>query len=308
MLLGACVSPSAASPGASASTPGPGSGTAAQNQAPAGQASGVGADGSVNRTAAAGVPATVTQPSAGASGQTPVDVPLSGLSSAAAPSGSITVFVESSLAPTFTTIASQYQGTHPGTTITVTSGAGATLAKAVTGGSAADVFVAGSQDVMSSLVAAQAVSTPVVFAKDFMEIAVPPKNPAKITSLEDLAKRGVKVALCRPTAVCGTTASTVLANAKLAVTPTARPADVAATLATVRLGRVDAGLVFVSDVVAAKDAVLGVEIRSDFNASTSYPIAATTASQNAVLAQSFISYVLSSDSAGPLTEAGLTVP
>ena len=41
------------------------------------------------------------------------------------------------------------------------------------------------------------------FASNTLEIAVPPDNPAKITSFADLAKAGVKVVVCAPQVPCG---------------------------------------------------------------------------------------------------------
>ena len=40
--------------------------------------------------------------------------------------------------------------------------------------------------------------TPVNFASNTLEIAVPPDNPAEIASLQDLTKPGVKVVVCAP--------------------------------------------------------------------------------------------------------------
>ena len=51
-------------------------------------------------------------------------------------------------------------------------------------------------------------------------------------------------------------------------------ADVKATLTKVQLGEVDAGLVYVTDVKAAGDKVIGVRIPHDVNLATMYPIAA----------------------------------
>ena len=45
--------------------------------------------------------------------------------------------------------------------------------------------------------------TPANFATNVLEIAVPPGNPAGITSFADLAKPGVKVVVCAPQVPCG---------------------------------------------------------------------------------------------------------
>ncbi len=52
----------------------------------------------------------------------------------------------------------------------------------------------------------------------------------------------------------------------------------------------------------------GIEIPADVNASTTYPIATLTASENQATAQAFVDYVLSPDGAAVLTEAGFSKP
>jgi len=83
---------------------------------------------------------------------------------------------------------------------------------------------------------------------------------------------------------------------------------VKSTLAKVQLGEVDAGLVYVTDVLAARGKVTGIEIPAQVNASTSYPIAALTASKNPSLATAFVDYVLSADGVRVLTAAGFRQP
>jgi molybdate transport system substrate-binding protein len=141
-----------------------------------------------------------------------------------------------------------------------------------------------------------------------MEIAVPPENPGRITALADLARPDVKVALCAAEVPCGVGARTVFDNAKLTVQPVTEEVDVKATLTKVQLGEVDAGVVYVTDVLAAGDKVKGIPIPADVNAATSYPISALTGSRNPALAQAYVDYVLSAEGAAALTAAGFERP
>ena len=86
------------------------------------------------------------------------------------------------------------------------------------------------------------------FVKNVMEIAVPPSNPAHITAVADLAKSGVKVALCQQQVPCGATAYQVFKNAGITVKPVTEEADVKSTLTKVESNAVDAGVVYVTDV------------------------------------------------------------
>ena len=132
---------------------------------------------------------------------------------------------------------------------------------------------------METLVSGGDAADPTNFAKNTLEIAVPPDNPAKIATLADLAKRGVKVALCQAQVPCGAVAAKVFTNAKLTVKPVTEEADVKSVLTKVTLGEVDAGVVYMTDVQAAGDKVNGIDIPADVNASTTYPIATLKAHQ-----------------------------
>jgi molybdate transport system substrate-binding protein len=229
-------------------------------------------------------------------------------SSAAALSGKITVLAAASLTESFTTLGKRFEAAHPGATVVFSFGASSTLATQVTNGAPADVFASASTKNMDQVVAAKDATASVTFAKNAMEVAVPPVNPAKITQLSDLARPGVKVALCAPAVPCGSLARTVLAHAHLSLTPVTEEVDVKATLTKVELGEVDAGMVYVTDVRAAGGKVTGVQIPADVNAATSYPMAILSASQNADLARAFVNYVTSDAGEVVLTAAGFQKP
>jgi molybdate transport system substrate-binding protein len=126
-----------------------------------------------------------------------------------------------------------------------------------------------------------------------MEIAVPPSNPAHVTSVDKLARSSVKVALCQPQVPCGVVAAEVFRNAGIKVTPVTLQPDVKSVLAQVETGNVDAGMVYVTDVMAAGRKVKGLTIPAAGNASTTYPIAPVSKSSHASIAQAFVAYVLS---------------
>ena len=75
-----------------------------------------------------------------------------------------------------------------------------------------------------------------------------------------------------------------------------------------QLGEVDAGVVYVTDVLAAGDQVEGVEIPDDVNSSTSYPIAELTNSGNAATAEAFEAFVLSPEGQSVLADFGFAQP
>src|SRR5215471_2221518 len=229
-------------------------------------------------------------------------------SSPASATGTITVFAASSLKETFTKLGSQFEAAHPGDTVKFSFGASSTLATQITSGAPADVFASAAPKNMDTVVTAGDASSPQDFAKNTAEVAVPPSNPANVTSVDDLAKSSVKTALCEPKVPCGVVAAEVFKNAGITVKPVTLQPDVKSVLTQVELGNVDAGVVYVTDVKAAGAKVTGVPISASDNASTTYPIATISNSKNQSIAQAFVAYVLSPEGQAVLSAAGFQGP
>lgn len=229
-------------------------------------------------------------------------------SSAAVQTGTITVFAAASLMGTFTQIGKQFEAAHPGDTVKFSFGGSSTLATQITGGAPADVFASAAPANMDTVVTAGDASSPKDFAKNTSEVAVPPANPGKVTSVTDLAKSSVKVALCQPKVPCGVVAAQVFKNAGITVKPVTLQPDVKSVLTQVELGNVDAGMVYVTDVKAAGAKVKGVPVSAGDNASTLYPIATISSSTRQAEAEAFVTYVLSPAGQQVLAAAGFQAP
>ena len=229
-------------------------------------------------------------------------------SPSAASTGTITVFAAASLMGTFTQLGKQFEAAHPGDTVKFSFGPSSGLATQITSGAPADAFASAAPANMDTVVQAGDASNPQNFAKNTMEVAVPPKNPGKVKSVNDLAKKSVKVALCQPQVPCGVVAAEVFKNAGIKVKPVTLQPDVKSVLTQVELGSVDAGMVYVTDVMAAGTKVKGVTISDKDNASTLYPIATISDSKHKSIAQSFVAYVLSPAGQQVLTAAGFQKP
>ena len=222
--------------------------------------------------------------------------------------GRVTVFAAASLTESFTTLGRRFEAAHPGTNVRFSFAASSALAQSITQGAPADVFASASPANMDTVVSSGDATGPRTFAGNVMAIAVPPDNPAGVTGVADLARSGLKVALCQPQVPCGAAAQRVLDTAGTTVRPVTFGADVKAVLTAVRLGEVDAGVVYRTDVRAAGDAVTGIEIPAGRNAATSYPIAPLTGAPNPAGARAFVEYVLSAAGRDVLTKAGFTPP
>ncbi|MDQ2756758.1 MAG: molybdate ABC transporter substrate-binding protein [Actinomycetota bacterium] len=225
-------------------------------------------------------------------------------------SGTVTVFAAASLKEAFSAIGTAFESAHPGVRVVLNFGPSSGLATSITQGNPADVFASASPSNMDAVVKAGDATNPSTFARNQMEIVVPVSNPAQVRGLADLARRGVKVALCQAQVPCGKVAAQVFARAGIDVVPISQETDVKAVLTKVSLGEVDAGVVYVTDVRAAAPGgkVTGIEIPAAVNASTTYPVAALTKAPNPSGAAAFTAFVLSGAGRSALTSAGFAAP
>lgn len=223
--------------------------------------------------------------------------------------GNITVFAAASLKTTFTQLAEDFEAANPGTTIDLSFAGSSDLVTQITAGAPADVFASADAQNMNKLVEADLVAgTPTNFATNVLQIAVPPSNPASITSLSDLAKDGVKVVICAPQVPCGNATKTVEKSARVTLTPVSEESSVTDVLGKVTSGEADAGLVYVTDVRTAGDKVKGIEFPEASAAVNTYPITTVETGTNKALADAFVASVTELPGQKVLTDAGFGTP
>jgi molybdate transport system substrate-binding protein len=248
-------------------------------------------------------------PSASSTTSKAASAGASGASSATAGTTSITVFAAASLQGSFTQIGKQFERAHPGARVTFSFGPSSGLATQIINGAPASVFASAAPSNMTQVVkAGQTLNSPSNFAKNKVEVAVPPGNPAGVTSVDNLSKSAVKVALCQPQVPCGVVARDVFKNAGISVKPVTLQPDVKSVLSQVELGNVDAGMVYVTDVKAAGTKVKGVPVPAGDNASTLYPIATLKGASDKTVANEFVAYVMGPQGQHVLAQDGFEKP
>ncbi|MET3952203.1 molybdate ABC transporter substrate-binding protein [Arthrobacter sp. UYEF36] len=238
-----------------------------------------------------------------------------GLAACAAPAGTggagatITVYAAASLKAPFTALAEQFEAANPGTTVTLSFAGSSDLATQISQGAPADVFASADANTMARLSGAGLVDgIPRDFASNVLTIAVPPENPASIGSFADLAGPGVKTVICAPQVPCGTAAKTLEQETGISLTPVSEESSVTDVLGKVISGEADAGLVYVTDVSAARDKVREIPFPESAQAVNTYPIAAVRTSKHKDLGATFIESVLGPDGQQLLRGAGFGTP
>jgi molybdate transport system substrate-binding protein len=228
---------------------------------------------------------------------------------AAPATGDVTVFAAASLTDAFGEIARLYESQHAGSKVTFNFAGSQQLVAQILQDAPADVFASASAEQMKRVTTASLASaTPVVFARNRLEIAVERGNPKKITGLRGLSRAGLVVVLAAEEVPAGKYAREALKKAGVTVTPASLETDVRSVFSKVALGEADAGIVYHSDIVAAGDKVAAVQIPTEQNVIASYPIAALAHAPHAEAAEAFVALVRSAAGRAILTKFGFGAP
>jgi len=216
--------------------------------------------------------------------------------------GDITVFAAASLTSAYEELGALYEEQHDGASVELNFAASSELAVQIAEGAAVDVFASADQVNMDK-VANEVDGEPSNFATNRLTILTEPGNPKGIEDVAGLADPELIIVSCGPEVPIGAYSQEVFETAGVDVEIDSEEADVKAVVSKVVLGEADAGLVYVTDAVAAGDAVASVEIPGDLNVVAEYPIAALDADGAA-----FRDLVLSEEGQAILAEYGFAAP
>jgi molybdate transport system substrate-binding protein len=227
----------------------------------------------------------------------------------------LTVFAAASLTDAFTEIGAAFDAANPGVTTTFNFAGSQALRTQIEEGAPADVFASASGKEMDTLVTGGLVAQDSVqiFLTNKLVVILPADNPAGITILENLAKPGIKLVLAAEEVPVGKYARQALDlmdasfgagfKDKVLANVVSNEDNVKQVVAKVQLGEADAGIVYISDSIAAPD-LKSIEIPANLNVIAKYPIAPLVKSANADLAAKFIEYVLSTEGQDILSKWG----
>lgn len=221
----------------------------------------------------------------------------------------LTVYAAASLTASFEELAERFEAANDGVSVELAFAGSSDLVAQITSGAPADVFASADQANMDKLTAEGLEgSEPEVFATNTLQIAVPPDNPGEVSDLADLSEEDLAVVLCAPEVPCGAAALALAEAAGTTLAPDSEEQSVADVLGKVRTGEADAGLVYVTDVIAAAGEVLGIDVPESDAVVNDYPIVTLADSDQAELAQAFVDLVLGEQGQAVLAEAGFGTP
>jgi len=220
----------------------------------------------------------------------------------------VLVLAAASLTDAFTDLAAAFESANDGVTVELAFGGSSTLAAQIVEGAPAAVFASASSAEMEQVVEAGLADDPSTFATNRLEIVTTPGSRVTVSGLGDFAREELLVGLCAEAVPCGTLARRALDAAGVVPSIDTNEPDVRALLAKVAAGELDLGIVYHSDVVAAGDGVVGIEIPANHNVIATYPIVTLGAASDRVAARAFVDFVLSADGGEILQRHGFGAP
>jgi molybdate transport system substrate-binding protein len=220
-------------------------------------------------------------------------------SGSARPSAQITVYAAASLTNVFPQIdrAPRYS-----------FGGSNALAAQIQQGAPADVFASANMTLPAQLFAKGLCSKPVVFTRNTLVIVVPKANPAKLRTIYNLTRKGVKLVIAGPGVPVGSYTLQILNNMNLsaAVLPNvvSRETDVREVLAKVALGEADAGFVYATDAKIDAGKVRVLKVPAWAQPKVRYGICIVSQSADKADARAFVRKVMGRTGQAKLVKAG----
>ncbi len=184
------------------------------------------------------------------------------------------------------------------------------LAFQIRQGAPADVFAAASPKYPGELYADRLVERPRVFATNELVLIAPRANPARIRSVEDLRRDGIKLVIGERGVPIGDYTRVVLTKLGLQdalANVVSEETDVKQIVGKIALGEADAGFVYATDVRPVRSKVLTIRIPDAGQPRVQYEIAVVKRG-NVARGRAFVARVLGKTGRTRLAAAGFGLP
>lgn len=206
----------------------------------------------------------------------------------------LTVFAAASLTDLGGRLAEAYAEDQPGVALTFNYAGSQDLVRQIQQGAEADVLVTADEESIAPL---GAETTPV--ARNALVLALAEGNPGGVKAIGDLAKEGVRTALCAPEVPCGRLAADALGAAGVAPAAATEENNVKAVLTKLTTGQVDAGFVYATDAKGALESLPLEGLPANV-----YPAAVPESSENPEAARAFVRWLAGPSAQRILADAG----
>lgn len=232
--------------------------------------------------------------------------------------GNVVAYTAASLSGVSPKLAEGFEDMYPGHKVVFNLAGTQALKTQVQNGAYADVFISASNSYTNELTKGGYFVSGTVkpLTSNYVIVILPKNNPAGITSLSDLAKPGMKIAVADKSVPVGTATTAVFANlaktseygktwnnsvyGNIITYETSEPA----VAGKVALGEVDAGVVYESTYIAGKDKYVAVSIPKAVNYLQTYTIGVMTQSTSKGAAADFETFMLSAKGQQILNDYG----
>jgi molybdate transport system substrate-binding protein len=182
-----------------------------------------------------------------------------------------------------------------------------TLAAQIAQGAPADVFASANLTLPAQLRARGLIGRTYVLTRNTLVLVVPRANPARIHSVYDLRKDGVKLVIAAPAVPVGAYTLQVLGTMHLndvLANVVSREPDVRDVLAKVALGEADAGFVYATDARTVSNKVTVLRIPVAARPNVAYGIAVVSASPHGAAGAAYVKMLLAQPAQAKLLAAG----
>lgn len=244
-----------------------------------------------------------------------------GASVARAGSGAqLTIYAASSLKAALDKARTQYETTHPGTALVISTDGSSALETKIEQGAPSDVFLsadtANPQKLVDKAMAGGALTN---FARNKLTVIVPRDNPAKVQTAVDLARSGVRIIAAGDAVPVTKYTNQLVGNlakqpgypsdfvAAYEANVASKEDNVGAIVAKVGTGQGDAGIVYATDAHGKAD-VTSVDVPADANVVATYAGTVIKSSANPSAANAFLTWLAGPDGQAVLSGFGFLPP
>ena len=226
----------------------------------------------------------------------------------------LTVSAAASLSDALREIGARFEQARPGTTLRLNFAASGVLVQQIVNGAPVDVFASADAETMDRGVQQKVIdaTTRIDFAANTLVMVVPPTGGPALATLGELSGAAVKrIAIGKPASVpAGRYALQALTAAGVWPGLEARAVyadNVRQVLDYVARGEVEAGFVYRTDALLAKDKVR-IALTAAGHTPVTYPVAVVADSRQPALAREFVAFLVAPEAQAILARFGFTKP